>query len=848
MQKALTTSGDARIAAMLDRLGIRGRLLLAFFGISALALLATVAAVYAFLEVGAVLNRITENRVPSALASLELSRQAERVAATAPAVLAATSAAQHEEVSAAVAGDMARLEELLQALKDAAISPTAAAEIEAAVHGLRRNLEALDELVAARLEVAARKEELLRRLSSTTNAIQRLVAAGILVMNSRLPQWRALGEQSPADREASPSVTELARAVSDYIPQQNAHQEISAVNEALLKAADAPTPGELALIEFPLRRSLGELETLATEVDQNVRDRFRQRLDDFKALVEGEDSILAARQEELRVLAQGEKLLAENDQLSRVLTAAVDRLVAAADSDIGAAGREAATVQRYGTGVVLGSAFLTLLSSVLVVWLYVDRSLLARLTAVSQSMLAIAGGNLRAPLPAAGRDEIGRMAEALRLFRDTAVEVEEKNLREVAEARQRLIDAIESISEGFALYDADDRLVLCNSRYREILYPGIADIVLPGTPFELIVREAVERGLVGDADGREEDWTAERLRQHRSPGEPHLQRASDGRWVMIGERRITGGGTVAVYSDITALKQREESLAEKSAALEVLSSKLAKYLAPQVYNSIFSGRQDVRIASQRKKLTVCFSDVAGFTETTDKMESEDLTQLLNHYLTEMSKIAADYGATIDKYVGDGIVMFFGDPETRGIKEDALACVKMGLAMQRRMDELSHVWRDAGIATPLRCRIGIHTDYCTVGNFGSEDRMDYTIIGGAVNLASRLEEEAPPGAVLISYETFAQVKDAIDCEEIGQLRVKGMAYPVATYRVVDLKDHRPGTRAAIRAELPHFTLHAEPERMSADECGHAAVALREALARLDAQRGIAGANGQKIELE
>ena len=146
------------------------------------------------------------------------------------------------------------------------------------------------------------------------------------------------------------------------------------------------------------------------------------------------------------------------------------------------------------------------------------------------------------------------------------------------------------------------------------------------------------------------------------------------------------------------LKQREESLAEKSTALEVLSRKLAKYLAPQVYNSIFSGRQEVRIASQRKKLTVCFSDIAGFTETSDKMESEDLTYLLNHYLTEMSKIAADYGATIDKYVGDGIVMFFGDPETRGTKEDALACVTMALAMQGRMDELAQVWRDAGIAT------------------------------------------------------------------------------------------------------------------------------------------------------
>ena len=126
------------------------------------------------------------------------------------------------------------------------------------------------------------------------------------------------------------------------------------------------------------------------------------------------------------------------------------------------------------------------------------------------------------------------------------------------------------------------------------------------------------------------------------------------------------------------------------------------------------------------------------------MESEDLTQLLNHYLTEMSKIALDHGATIDKYVGDAILMFFGDPETRGVKEDALACVQMALTMQKRMSELAEIWRDIGIETPLRCRIGIHTDYCTVGNFGSEDRMDYTIIGGAVNLASRLEQEAPPG--------------------------------------------------------------------------------------------------------
>lgn len=404
-------------------------------------------------------------------------------------------------------------------------------------------------------------------------------------------------------------------------------------------------------------------------------------------------------------------------------------------------------------------------------------------------------------------------------------------------SEQRLVDAIEAISEGFACYDADDRLVVCNSCYRNLLYAGADSPPTPGMAFETIIRRAAERGSIRDAQGRVEEWLAERLRQHRDPGPVRVQQRGDGKWVMISERRTDDGGTVAVYSDITELKRREASLAEKSSALELLSSKLAKYLAPQVYNSIFSGRQDVRIASQRKKLTICFSDIVDFTETTDKLESEDLTQLLNHYLTEMSRIAVEHGATIDKYVGDAIVMFFGDPESRGVKEDALACVKMALAMQRRIGELAKGWRDAGIEAPLRSRIGIHTGYCTVGNFGSEDRMDYTIIGGAVNLASRLEHEAVAGTVLISFETYAQVKDEIHCEEQGAIRVKGIAYPVATYRAVDLESNLPAASREIRADLPHLKLEIAPDLMSDDERDRAAATLRQALARL--QRGPGG---------
>src|SRR5262245_62254849 len=167
---------------------------------------------------------------------------------------------------------------------------------------------------------------------------------------------------------------------------------------------------------------------------------------------------------------------------------------------------------------------------------------------------------------------------------------------------------------------------------------------------------------------------------------------------QINERKTAEGGTVAVYTNITEIKRAEEELreatrkaelanklvSEQKRALEILSTKLSKYLSPQVYSSIFTGQRSVEIASNRKKLSVFFSDIADFTATTDDLESEELTSLLNHYLTEMAKIALEHGATIDKYVGDAIVAFFGDPETRGVKEDDIVCIIIAIAMRRRI--------------------------------------------------------------------------------------------------------------------------------------------------------------------
>ncbi|MEE9158087.1 MAG: adenylate/guanylate cyclase domain-containing protein, partial [Gammaproteobacteria bacterium] len=243
----------------------------------------------------------------------------------------------------------------------------------------------------------------------------------------------------------------------------------------------------------------------------------------------------------------------------------------------------------------------------------------------------------------------------------------------------------------------------------------------------------------------------------------------------------------AMARALGVFKQTARLYRASEARFQQLSNKLAKYLSPQIYASIFSGEQSVEIASKRKKLTVFFSDIADFTETTDSLESEELTNLLNHYLTEMSKIAIDHGATIDKYVGDAIIAFFGDPESRGVKEDARTCVNMAIAMQRRIQELQSEWLDKGLERPFRVRIGINTGFCTVGNFGSEDRMDYTIIGNEVNLAARLESHAEVGGILMAHETHSLVKDTIMAEEGDALTVKGFAKPVRTYRIVGLYD-------------------------------------------------------------
>jgi class 3 adenylate cyclase len=230
------------------------------------------------------------------------------------------------------------------------------------------------------------------------------------------------------------------------------------------------------------------------------------------------------------------------------------------------------------------------------------------------------------------------------------------------------------------------------------------------------------------------------------------------------------------------LKTQTRELDQRKTELESLSKQLAKYLPPQIHEALFAGNYDTRIATQRKKLTVFFSDIKGFTQTSENLQPEALTEYLNEYFSEMTQIALEHGATIDKYMGDAMMVFFGDPETRGVREDARACVEMALRMLERLTILQQRWRANGFDQPFEIRIGINTGYCNVGNFGSEQRLSYTIIGGEVNLTQRLESNADVGGILMSYETWVHVQDMVDAEPRGAIEMKGIARNIQTYAV------------------------------------------------------------------
>lgn len=410
--------------------------------------------------------------------------------------------------------------------------------------------------------------------------------------------------------------------------------------------------------------------------------------------------------------------------------------------------------------------------------------------------------------------------------------------RALALSEHRMEAILESANDAIISIDDAGRVVLWNRGASEMFgYPAedmIGELVATVVPDQF--RDAHAEGVARVTSGGEQHvigQTVELAGLHRDGHEFPIE-LSLATWT-VNDRRYYSG----IIRDIRDRKRAEDAvrlankaLHDKNEQLEALSGKLAKYLSRQVYDSIFEGRTEVQVQSYRKELTVFFSDIAGFTDLTDRLEAEVVSDVLNRYLSEMADVADSCGGTIDKFIGDGIMIFFGDPESRGRKEDAVACVGMALRMKDRIAELNGEWGDVVGPEPLHVRIGVNTGFCTVGNFGSEDRLDYTIVGGAVNAASRLEATAQPDQIQISHSTYSLVKDVFYCRPIGDINVKGISHQLRTYEVIG-EFRNLGPDQAIVSEIGDFRMSLDPNSLDADAAQRAREALQSALAALDA---------------
>jgi adenylate cyclase len=212
---------------------------------------------------------------------------------------------------------------------------------------------------------------------------------------------------------------------------------------------------------------------------------------------------------------------------------------------------------------------------------------------------------------------------------------------------------------------------------------------------------------------------------------------------------------------------------------EVLRRTFEAYFPPLVVRKIMANPGLLKLGGQKKELTVLFSDIKDFTTHSSTLTPGEIQHFLNEYFEAMVEVVFNYQGTVDKYIGDGLMVFFGDPESQ--PDHALRCVSAALEMQKKTGELREKWGKGG-GFPITIRIGVNTGEVVVGNMGSSRRLAYTVLGSAVNLAQRLESHAPVGGILISQRTYDLVKEKIPAHPTGPLKVKGFVTPITAYEV------------------------------------------------------------------
>lgn len=287
----------------------------------------------------------------------------------------------------------------------------------------------------------------------------------------------------------------------------------------------------------------------------------------------------------------------------------------------------------------------------------------------------------------------------------------------------------------------------------------------------------------------------------------------------------------STYQEYIGYKESASKAGGRLSTMVSVINKLTRFVPPQIWEPIVRSDSPVSVSNKRAKLTIMFSDIVGFTELSDSLSADNLADILNTYMHCMTLIADKHGAVLDKFIGDGMVCFFGEPNSRGSRQDALDCVAMAIDMRREMRTLRQKWRLMGFEG-LYIRIGITTGYCHVGNFGSNNRLSYTLIGKEANLASRLESSAGKDQILVSESTYDYICHNYECQHVGAFLLKGFDDKVSAWQVFDPDANKGHLSKWVDYTLPGFNLHLNFKDMKDNDYHDIRTRLNFALERIE----------------
>jgi signal transduction histidine kinase len=583
-------TGDVAIRS---RLGVRGRLLLAFFGISAFAVLGAGAALYSFHGIDQVLSLITQRRIPVVVQSQEISHHAERITAAAPALLTVASQTEMDQWWRGISTEVITLNELLTHLRKDGVDSATLQSLESDVEGLRSNLQALDQLMSDRLVLGEQKKEVLSKSIQVAAELQNLLAPWVSDMDERIAQWRRITVDPNASVERRTAADrEFEKSLAWFRALQTSEVLASSISDLLQRAASTDDASAAAIGGFRTRQAVNELERLANLLDPKPRSVMMETITRLHPYTAGADSVASLRRRELALTKSATQLLAKNTDLSKRLAATVHNLVTGARTEIDNANAQALGVVKFSTFAVITAVVLSIISSTLIVWLYVSRNIVRRLTVLSNGMLAIAGGSLHAPVAAEGGDEVAAMGRAVEVFRRNTLERDEL-LSERAQAAARLEKLVDertgelqqregvlrvtfdNMTHGVIMFDAQLRLASWNRQLAQML--DLPDSFFAQKPsFADFIRYLAERGEYGSAniDAEIQRFIAD-VNRHYS----FERTRPNGTVLEIRHNPLPEGGIVIIYSDITERKSNEEALKVARDHAEAMSRTKSSFLA-----------------------------------------------------------------------------------------------------------------------------------------------------------------------------------------------------------------------------------------------------------------------------